>query len=156
MVFNEQTVFWIVWSFLFVWLGVVTVFVFRMIRHYNRLATGVPEKGLVQILNGLLDNQSVLKKHIGDIARQLIEEKSIGLTHIQRIGIVRFNPFSDTGGSQSFTIAVLDSYDTGIVMTSLYGRTGNRWYVKEVKDGKGKNYDLSQEEMQAIKKARER
>lgn len=75
-------------------------------------------------------------------------------THFQKIGIVRFNPFSDTGGSQSFTMALLDKEDNGVVMTSLYARTGNRWYIKSIKDGSGKDVELSREEKAAIKQAK--
>ena len=50
-------------------------------------------------------------------------------------------------------MAILDESDTGVVMTSLYARTGNRWYVKEVVKGKGKELELSREELAAITQA---
>jgi hypothetical protein len=51
-------------------------------------------------------------------------------------------------------MALLDGADNGVVMTSLYGRNGNRWYVKEIHSGKGKNLELSKEEETAIKQAK--
>jgi hypothetical protein len=46
---------------------------------------------------------------------------------------------------------MLDKNDNGIVMTSLYARTGNRWYIKYIKAGSGLDVELSKEEKSAIK-----
>lgn len=137
----------------FIWISIVTFITYRLARHYNRLVQGTSKIGLSDILNTLLDNQHLFKKRI-DIIEGLVKKTEIsGTFHIQRIGIVRFNPFSDTGGAQSFTMALLDGNNNGVVMTSLYARNGNRWYVKEVRLGKGKGMVLSEEEEVAIKKA---
>jgi hypothetical protein len=73
----------------------------------------------------------------------------------QKISIVRFNPFGDTGGDQSFSLAVLDAHNSGYVLTSIHGRTGTRVYVKPVDLGKSK-YTLSDEEQQALAQAEKR
>jgi hypothetical protein len=73
----------------------------------------------------------------------------------QKISIVRFNPFGDTGGDQSFSLAVLDAHDSGYVLTSIHGRQGTRVYVKPVDFGKSK-YTLSAEEQQALSQAAKR
>jgi hypothetical protein len=70
----------------------------------------------------------------------------------QKISIVRFNPFGDTGGDQSFSLAVLDAHDSGYVLTSIHGRQGTRVYVKPVDFGKSK-YTLSAEEQQSLNQA---
>ena len=70
----------------------------------------------------------------------------------QKISVVRFNPFGDTGGDQSFTLAVLDAHDSGYVLSSIHGRQGTRVYVKPVDFGKSK-YQLSTEEDQALSQA---
>lgn len=137
-----------------VWLGVLTFLVFRMMRHYNRLTSGVTKTGLKDILENILTGQGDSKRRLRDLETSLERVTKDGRSHIQRIGIVRFNPFHDTGGSQSFTIALLDEGGSGIVMTSLYARAANRWYVKEVQGGKSATVGLSTEEEMAIKKAR--
>jgi len=71
---------------------------------------------------------------------------------ITKVGIVRFNPFKDTGGDQSFVIALLDSRNDGLVLSSLYTREGTRIYSKPIEKGMS-NYNLSKEEGEAIKKA---
>jgi hypothetical protein len=73
----------------------------------------------------------------------------------QKISVVRFNPFGDTGGDQSFVLAVLDSHNSGYVLTSIHGREGTRVYVKPIDYSKSK-YTLSKEEQQAITQATKR
>lgn len=136
-----------------VWVSILTVLVLRMIGHYNRLTRGVSATGLKSVLDEILDVQMGLKKQGNALTLELGKLAADGQLHIQRIGIVRFNPFADTGGAQSFTMSLLDGQDNGIVITSLYARTGNRWYVKEVQKGTGKDVELSREEQAAIKKA---
>lgn len=139
---------------LFVWILVLTVVVFRMIRHYNRLTHGVSSKTMQEVLSSLLKKYESNAKDITTLQEALRYVESDGKLHLQRIGVVRFNPFSDTGGSQSFTLAILDAKDNGIIMTSLYARTGNRWYIKHIKAGLCEDVELSKEEQSAIKKAR--
>jgi hypothetical protein len=71
---------------------------------------------------------------------------------VQCIGLVRYNPFEDTGGDQSFALALLDKRGDGIVISSLHGRTATRFYAKPVKGGTSA-LSLSDEEAQAVKQA---
>jgi len=107
-----------------------------------------------EALEQILSTQKKLRGETDDLYKTLEEIKKDGRLHIQRVGLVRFNPFSDTGGSQSFTLALLDGHNNGLVMTSLYARTGHRWYVKEVTGGKGRELALSKEESSAVQKAK--
>jgi hypothetical protein len=136
---------------LVLWNIIISIFVFRMVSHYNRLTFGVSTHSLKESLERILDAYTKNKKDIAVLSQAITKLEIEGTTHLQRIGIVRFNPFSDTGGSQSFTIAILDKEDNGVVMTSLYARTGNRWYIKYIKAGAGLDVELSKEEKTAIK-----
>jgi hypothetical protein len=69
---------------------------------------------------------------------------------LQHIGIVRFNPFEDTGSDQSFAIALLDDRRDGVVISSLHGRSNTRVFAKPVADG-GSPHNLSEEEAEAIR-----
>ena len=71
---------------------------------------------------------------------------------ITKVGVVRFNPFKDTGGDQSFVVALLDSNNNGLVLSSLYTREGTRIYTKPIEKGKS-IYNLTKEEQEAIVKA---
>jgi hypothetical protein len=80
----------------------------------------------------------------------LIEED--GKFHIQKVGLIRFNPFKELGGDHSFSLAILDSHDSGIIITSLHTRDRTRVYMKDVKKGKS-GFDLSSEEKKALTNA---
>lgn len=83
-----------------------------------------------------------------DSMQATIEERS--LRSLQHIGMVRFNPFEDTGSDQSFAIALLDDRRDGVVISSLHGRANTRLFAKPVADG-GSSHNLSEEEAQAIR-----
>jgi len=94
-----------------------------------------------------------LKENFERISEELENLKKENKFNVQKIGIVRFNPFKEIGGNQSFSIALLDGNDNGIVITNLYTREGNRVYGKPIKDGKSE-YLLSEEEKKAIDKTK--
>jgi len=94
-----------------------------------------------------------LENNFEKLSEELESLKKESKFSVQKIGIVRFNPFSEVGGDQSFSIALLDGNDNGIVITSLYSREGNRVYGKPIKAGLSE-YSLSEEEKQAIEKAK--
>jgi hypothetical protein len=72
---------------------------------------------------------------------------------LQRVGVVRFNPYHDTGGDYSFAVALLDASGNGVVLTGLYHRDRCRVYAKPV-GGWESTYELIDEERQAIAEAR--
>ncbi len=71
---------------------------------------------------------------------------------IQKVGVVRFNPFKETGSDQSFSIAFLDPENNGLTISGLFTREGTRLYVKPIAGGQSK-YPLSEEEKEAIETA---
>lgn len=154
MVLGIQPIVFISLFVIFVWVISLTVLLLRMIGHYNKLGQYGGGAGLKEVLEHILRKQSEAHTSLQKLENSVIALARDGELHVQRIGLVRFNPFADTGGAQSFTMAILDRNNSGVVMTSLYGRTGNRWYVKEVAFGKGKEVELSKEEESAIKNAK--
>ena len=68
---------------------------------------------------------------------------------MQKLGLVRFNPFDDGGGNFSFSLALLDLHDTGVIITSMHGRQQNRIYTKTIQNGRCE-IPLTDEEQQAI------
>lgn len=71
---------------------------------------------------------------------------------VQHIGVVRFNPFQDKGGDQSFVVAILDDHTDGVVLSGLHSRLDSRIYAKPVVGGQS-NYTLTAEEQEAIARA---
>ena len=68
------------------------------------------------------------------------------------MGIGGCNPFHDTGGDMSFSLALLDFENNGYVLTSIHGRGADRVYAKSIQNGKSQ-HNLSAEEIESIKKA---
>ncbi len=104
-------------------------------------------------LNDLLREFDQLKKEFEKVLKELENLKEKEKFNIQKIGIVRFNPFEELGGNQSFSIALLDGKDDGVVITSLYLKDGNRVFAKPIKGGKS-DFNLSKEEIEAINLAK--
>lgn len=71
---------------------------------------------------------------------------------LQKVGLVRYNAFKDTGSDLSFALAILDKYNNGIVLNGIYSREMSNIYAKPIENGKS-TYTLSEEEKEAINKA---
>ena len=71
---------------------------------------------------------------------------------IQKVGIVRYSAFKDTGSDLSFALALLDQHNDGIVLNGIYSREMSNIYAKPIKNGTS-TYTISEEERQAINKA---
>lgn len=135
------------------WLLVLTIFFWRTLSHYNRLIKGISEKSLTTVLERLLKESDLAKKDIDYLKDYYDRIKKEGLLHIQKVGLVRFNPFKDTGGDQSFVLSLTDGNDNGVLISGLYSRSGTRWYAKRVANGKGVEHELTEEESKALKQA---
>src|SRR5262245_43463036 len=124
----------------------------RMSSHYSRLVRGGAGGGLEEVLDRHLDRMDTTAERVEQLDA-LCQQLETTLQHaIQRVGIVRFNPFSDTGGDQSFSIALLDGDGDGLVLSSLFGRAETRVFAKPVQGGQSK-YTLTAEEREAIQLA---
>ena len=71
---------------------------------------------------------------------------------VRHVAVVRFNAFPNTGGEQSFALALLDAEGNGAVVTTLAGREESRTYAKPIVGGSSP-YLLSEEEREAIRRA---
>ncbi len=104
--------------------------------------------------------QQVLDAHLGKVVEVGAQLERLSQLHeylevrsrgsLQHVGLVRFNPFDDTGSDQSFAIAFLDDRRDGIVLSSLHGRGQTRVFAKPVEGGES-SHALSQEEAEAIR-----
>lgn len=94
-----------------------------------------------------------LDKEIQELFEISNKIHSLAQRSIHKVGIVRFNPFKDIGGDQSFALALLDGKNSGIVISSLHTREGTRIYSKPISKGQSDKYTLTEEEKQAIKEA---
>ena len=140
--------------FTIAWLCGLTYFFWRLFLHYNSLTKGVSKRSLQTILDEVLKETQITKKNVASLKDQYATIEQQGQFHIQKIGLLRFNPFKDTGGDQSFILGLLDGKDTGVIISGLYSRAGTRWYAKKVINGKSVDHELSDEEKKTIKEAK--
>lgn len=153
MLLNEPWAIGLVGAVFLIWLSLLSFWLYKTAGHYTRLVKATGKVNLRSALEKLLSDQKELETHLGKIEDSIAEIEKKGGAHFQRMGVVRFNPFRETGGDQSFALALLDGEDSGAVILSLHSREGTRIYAKPVKEGKSK-YDLSKEEARAIEEAR--
>ncbi len=139
---------------LLVWLAVLTFLIVKTNKHYTRLTEGITKKNLKTVLDSILNEIRSINQKSNKINKRCKSLELEKQKHLQKVGFVRFNPFSDTGGDQSFCLVLLDENENGIILSSLHTRGTTRIYAKEVEQGKGKSLPLSNEEKEAIKKAK--
>lgn len=134
------------------WTGVLTYLLLSLRRKHKVLFQGTKGKDLEEVIKKEQEGIKKLDRDYKDLLKISDEIYGIASSGIQKVGIVRFNPFRDTGGDQSFAIALLNYYNNGLVVSSLFSREGTRVYTKPIKKGQSE-YNLSEEEKEAIKKA---
>lgn len=146
-----QTV--IILSVFGVWLIIISIIIYRIFALFNNLTRGVGVGDLKSILEKVLAKQKDNERIIGELTDRLKKVELDGKLHVQKLGLVRFNPFKELGGDHSFSLAILDGDDCGLIITSLHTRDRTRVYMKAIKNGKS-DTDLSEEEKKALGKAR--
>ncbi len=134
------------------WLGFLEYRYQTLARSFRLLMTG----------RGGADLEATLMDYVGRMARVeqiagAVQERAMQLEGrqpylLQHIGVIRFNPFQDKGGDQSFVVAILDDHADGVVLTGLHSRMDSRVYAKPVVRGQS-NYTLTGEEKEAIARA---
>lgn len=138
----------------FIWVLILSILFWTLISHYNKLSQGAGGT-LKSVLENLLKEITIAKKELGFLKEHAERLQKEGSLHIQKVGLMRFNPFKDTGGDQSFILSLIDGNGTGVIISGLYSRSGTRWYAKRVVNGKSVEHELTDEEKQALKEAQE-
>ena len=142
---------------IFGWLIVISVLFFKERKIRDML---FPKKGvtadaqseLMMRFSQLTEMVSETNRRNDILSKQIKEVAKDGLHHIQRIAIHRYNPYQDTGGDQSFTIALLTGNLDGVLITSLHSRSGTRIYAKHIRSGKS-DVELAKEEKDVLEEA---
>jgi hypothetical protein len=124
----------------------------KIIRKYKRLMRGMDNKNLESMLTHQLERIQNVVNRIENL-----EQRHQSVVHelescIQKVGVMRYNPFEQMGSDLSFSIALLDKMGNGVVLTGLFTRSTSTVYAKPVTKGSS-SYPLSQEEIEAINKA---
>ncbi len=137
-----------------VWLVGLSAMVFVVYNHYKRLGKGVKSGNLLSVFERVLSEQRKVVSRQKDIDKNIAELNRSSRFYFQKMGLIRFNPFDETGGDQSFSLCLLDNKNDGCVLSCLHTRDRTRVYVKAIENGKSK-LELSEEEKKAIEKAKQ-
>jgi hypothetical protein len=116
------------------------------------LTRGEGGHSLEAILEGHVRRVGEVDTKVRTIDKRTTALEAQGRKAIQRVGLVRFNPFEDTGSNQSFAMALLDEDGDGVIVSSLHTRQATRVYVRPVNGGVAERA-LSDEEQQALAQA---
>jgi hypothetical protein len=140
-------------------LAAIGVLIWLMIRmrqlehHYRALTTGTDGGSLEQVLDDHVCQVREATERVQELDTMVMRVERSSRSHLQRVGFLRFNPFRDTGGDQSFALALTDEGGNGVVISSLHSREVTRVYAKPLAAWET-SYQLTEEEQQVILRAR--
>ncbi len=109
-------------------------------------------KNIEEDLQNYMYKVEKVENHNAEISGQINTIKQDLTKCIQKVGMYRYSAFKDTGSDLSFTLALLDENNDGVVLNGIYSREMSNIYAKPVKNGKS-TYTITEEEEKAIKKA---
>jgi hypothetical protein len=139
---------------LLIWNIILSAKLGKVKKQFLRLAKGTSEENLEEILNGLFAKIEEMDQSHGGIREEINGLKNSITTVKGRMGLVRFSAFDQQGSDLSFSLALLDEEQNGVVLTSLFGRDDSRIYAKPVENAQS-IYNLTDEEKRAIQVASE-
>lgn len=124
----------------------------RLKKRYDRLMKNA-DKGSLEEMMIAYQNKIEDASKDSILALDQIRLLNNQITHcVQKVGVVRFKAFEDVGSDLSYSIAMLDNKNDGVIITSIFGRNMSTSYAKPVQKGTSK-YALSEEEVYAMNKA---
>jgi Na+-transporting methylmalonyl-CoA/oxaloacetate decarboxylase gamma subunit len=150
-------------AYIFIGMGVVIVLLFILImilfrslnkveNRYRKLMRGANNKNIEELIMGYLDKvdkANEKSQEAFDLCYK-VEEKM--KKSIQKVSVIRYKAFEDVGSDLSFSVALLDENNDGVILTGIYGRNESTTYAKPIDKGISR-YDLSEEEMSVLNKA---
>lgn len=136
----------------FTWLCILSFLFWKSSKRFKNIFPngGEPsEKALIERFEEILKSlENVAQKEVS-LDKQVKGVRVDGLGHIQKAQLARYNPYGDTGGEQSFSLALLNGKNDGVLITSLHTRVGTRVYAKTVQNGKSE-IEPSKEEKELL------
>src|SRR3989338_6869040 len=136
-----------------IWLALLSFYIIRTGGQLRNIIKGAKSIDLLKILEDIVAKQGQIGKNIHELSQNTVELQKNHKKSFTKSALVRYNPFEDTGGDQSFAVALLDGDNNGVVISSLHSRGGTRVYAKAVSAGKSTNYQFSKEEKEVVEKA---
>ncbi|HBM45798.1 MAG: hypothetical protein UT05_C0002G0044 [Parcubacteria group bacterium GW2011_GWF2_38_76] len=130
--------------------AILLILAIRLEIRIRRLLRGNNVKDVEGTIVSALNDIEKLTDSKKEIEKEIQAIKTKIRRNIQTAGTIRFNPFGDAGGNQSFASAFLDDHGDGVVLSSLYARDKVSVFAKPIKKLKS-DYELSGEEKEAMR-----
>lgn len=124
----------------------------RLEKRYKKMMKGSYGKTIEELLVDYTDKMENSMKIVEDLEAATRSLDNRVRRSMQKCGVIRFRAFDDVGSDLSYSIALLNERNDGVVLTGIYGRNESATFAKPIENGISK-YDLSDEEKQAIKNA---
>lgn len=132
-----------------VWLGILSFFIWKQGNFLKSLFPKSGERDIRKKFEEMLSVIEDFKEDLGSLKKNLADLEGDSKLHVQKVALLRYNPYGDTGGNLSFSAALLDGKGSGIVVTSLHSRSGTRVFAKSISAGKAEQ-NLSEEEQETL------
>ncbi|MBP1153263.1 MULTISPECIES: DUF4446 family protein [unclassified Paenibacillus] len=121
----------------------------RLRKKYESMLNGAEGLNVEQILIDLQQKWNE-QAEISDGINRKIKQIRQDMGHMKsHIGFYRYNAFAERGSDLSFSVAILDDQQDGVVLTGIHSREQTYMYAKPIEQGQSK-YMLSPEEKEAI------
>lgn len=135
-----------------IWLFFNTISIRKIKRREKALREAGDNGDFVGAVQASLGELGLMRAAVDDIKAENAVLKTNCNSAVQRVGLVRFDAFEDTGGKLSFAAALLNNHGDGVIISAINGRQESRSYAKLIKGGESE-HNLSNEERQAISEA---
>lgn len=146
-----------VWQLLlgavFVWNLALTFLILREREFLRRLFPKDHGRDIRKKFEELTESVSGFELRLANLSERISVLDKESYNHIQKVKLIRYNPFDDVGGDQSFSVVLLNNKGEGVVVTSLHNRSGTRVFAKPVSPSKLKQYEFSKEEESVVAEA---
>ena len=126
----------------------------HMQKRYKKMMNGTDGANIEHILMGHIDEVREAVQKSNQIEQENKRLDVMVKKSLHKVGVVRFSAFDGIGSDLSYAVALLDDNNNGIILSSLFGREESRTYAKPIVNGTS-SYTLTDEELQALAKARE-
>ena len=127
------------------WNIVLSTQMHKLKRKYRRFMRGSAEKSIEQLIREYMESIDNTIDKVDTVSEDVVDLKNQLDRCIQKCHTIRYNAFSDIGSDLSYSIALLDNYNSGVIISSIYGRSESVTYAKPIDNGMSR-YPLSLEE----------
>lgn len=124
----------------------------KMKNKYRKMMRGTNSKNLEELIVKSLDKIDSMQDTTDNVKEICENTSKLINSCVQKVAMKRYKAFEDVGSDLSYSIAMLDGNNNGVIITSIYSRNESITYAKPIDNGISR-YDLSEEESSVLHQA---